>query len=76
LSGYLKVIKKDKASNGSILIANTLLVPLALQTKGYIAELPDGQQVIVPFNAVQLIKGPVRSNNAIASSKDVGSKRS
>jgi peptidoglycan LD-endopeptidase LytH len=32
--------------------------------------------VIVPFNAVQLIKGPVRSNNAIASSKDVGSKRS
>jgi murein DD-endopeptidase MepM/ murein hydrolase activator NlpD len=76
LSGYLKVIKKDKASDGSILIANTLLVPLALQTKGYIAELPDGQQVIVPFNAVQFIKGPVKSNNAIASSKDVGSKRS
>jgi peptidoglycan LD-endopeptidase LytH len=75
LSGYLKVIKKDKASDGSILIANTLLVPLALQAKGYIAELPEGQQVVVPLNAVQLIKGPVRSANAIASSGGGGSKR-
>jgi hypothetical protein len=51
-------------------------VPLGLQVKGYIAELPDGQQVVVPLNVVQLIKGPVRSSNAIARSKDVGSKRS
>ena len=76
LAGYLKMTKKDKATDGSVIPANTLLVPLAVHSKGYIAELLNGQQVIVPLNGVQLMKGPVKPSNAIANNSQEASKRS
>ncbi|HJW16879.1 MAG TPA: M23 family metallopeptidase [Flavisolibacter sp.] len=70
LSGYLKTIKKQKKEDGSFISTNTLLIPLAFDSKGYYAELPDGQQVEVPLNAVQFIKGPVRTTPAMANSRE------
>lgn len=50
LRGMLKLEKQLKATDGSSLDANTLLVPLGINAKGYIAELPDGNMIIVPFS--------------------------
>jgi peptidoglycan LD-endopeptidase LytH len=76
LSGYLKTIKKQKNGDGSFISANTLLIPLAAHSRGYFAETPDGQQVEVPLNAVQFIKGPVRNSPAMASAKEDGQRSS
>jgi peptidoglycan LD-endopeptidase LytH len=76
LSGYLKTIKKQKNGDGSFISANTLLIPLAAHSRGYFAETPDGQQVEVPLNAVQFIKGPVRNSPALASAKEDGQRSS
>ncbi len=50
LRGMLKLEKQVKATNGSSVSANTLLVPLGINAKGYIAELPDGNMILVPFS--------------------------
>jgi hypothetical protein len=36
---------------------STLLVPLAVNEGGYIAEFPDGRIVQAPFSSVKIIKG-------------------
>ena len=53
LDRYLKLVKTVKHPDGQSLKANTILVPLAVNAKGYIAELSDGQRIIVPFSSVK-----------------------
>lgn len=53
LKGYLRLIKAQKLNDGNVAKANTLLLPIATNTKGYISELPDGKIITVPFAAVQ-----------------------
>jgi peptidoglycan LD-endopeptidase LytH len=55
LLSYLKLIKTFRASEEVSLKANTILVPLAVTSKGYITELPDGTLAQVPFAAVKII---------------------
>lgn len=38
--------------------AQSLLTPLAVTAKGYIAELPGGQQVLMPFDQVKMVEKP------------------
>jgi peptidoglycan LD-endopeptidase LytH len=54
LKNPLRLTKTQKA--GSVIAAaNTALVPLAVNQKGYVCELPDGKTIQVPFTSVQII---------------------
>lgn len=76
MTNYLRVIKTYKLANqGSVLAANTLLVPMASTQKGYIAEAPDGKMVQIPFTAVQAISQPIRNLMAIADPSEKERKR-
>lgn len=55
LTGLLKLAKSKKTGN-LLLKANTELMPLAMTSKGYIAELPDGNLIQVGFNDVTMVK--------------------
>jgi peptidoglycan LD-endopeptidase LytH len=58
LMGVLKPGKSFKMPDGKAAAANTLLVPLAVNAKGYIAELPDGNIIQTSFTAVKMEKQP------------------
>ncbi|GEO07886.1 M23 family metallopeptidase [Segetibacter aerophilus] len=60
LSGSLKLLKAQKTAQGILIKANTELVPLAVNAKGYLAELPDGNIIQTPFNAVKVQQQPAR----------------
>ncbi|MCU7551983.1 M23 family metallopeptidase [Chitinophagaceae bacterium LB-8] len=76
MTNYLRVSKTQKIANGSnMLQANTLLIPLAANLVGYIAEMPDGKLVQVPFASVESISQPVRSMVAVAESSEKERKR-
>lgn len=54
LTGYLKFNKSAKTS--AVVNDTALLVPLAITTAGYIAELPDGSIIQTPFTSVKTVK--------------------
>jgi murein DD-endopeptidase MepM/ murein hydrolase activator NlpD len=60
LSGSLRLIKSQKTAEGNLIKANTELVPLAANARGYIAELPDGDIIQTPFSAVKVSPIPAR----------------
>lgn len=74
ISGNLRLIKSQKLNDGSLVQANTLLVPLAATSKGYIAELPGGKMIQTSFAAVKTVE--LTKVNAIASSSLPSNKRS
>lgn len=57
LTQDLKLSKEYKVPDGSrSLPSNTVLTPLAVNAKTYVAELPDGSMIQVPFSYVQVMK--------------------
>ena len=60
LSGSLKLIKAQKTAEGVLIKANTQLVPLAVNAKGYLAELPDGSIIQTSFASVKVLQQPVK----------------
>jgi len=65
LSSSLQLIHPKKAGD-SLIKAKTVLVPLAVTSKAYIAQLPNGRMIQVPFADVKLIKKEVRPANGLA----------
>ena len=65
----LKLLKTRKNSDGTLVKANTVLAPVAVTAKGYIAELPDGNLIQAPFAAVQPIKQPEKRPDAVAAAQ-------
>jgi len=61
LKNNLRLTKTQK-SNGTEIKANTVLVPLAMSSKGYMCELPDGKIIQVPFTSVQTIISPIKKD--------------
>lgn len=59
LNASLKVVKALRSSEGSSIKVDTRLVPLAVTSKGYIAESPEGNLLITPFSSVKTVKNPV-----------------
>jgi len=76
ITGYLKVVKTQKISGGGLIKANTFLVPLAVNSNGYIAELPDGQLVKLPVASVQVVKQAIKPSDALVTTPAVESKKS
>jgi murein DD-endopeptidase MepM/ murein hydrolase activator NlpD len=76
LAGYIKLTKALKIGAGALVKANTTLVPLAVTSNGYIAELPDGTQLQVPSDAVQIVKQAEKSNEALVTMPAEISKKS
>ena len=66
LTAQLKLKKAQKCADGSTVKAATYLVPLAVTSKGYLAETPDGGLLQVPFSAVQITTEAVKKMNDIA----------
>jgi murein DD-endopeptidase MepM/ murein hydrolase activator NlpD len=60
LSGSLRLVKAQKTPNGLLIKANTDLVPLAVNAKGYLAELPDGNIIQTPFTSVKVLQQPIK----------------
>lgn len=54
----LKLTKAQKSPAGILVQANTMLTPLAVTPKGYIAELPSGDLIQAPFAAVKTVARP------------------
>ncbi len=78
LTNYLKLKKAFKLGEGKEVIkSNTLLVPMAVNSNVYIAELPDGRIVQMSFAVVQSSSQPIRSSEILAGKavKDSKSKR-
>jgi hypothetical protein len=72
LKNNLRLTKKQKTDNsGSVVKANTVLVPLAVNSKGYLTETPDGKLILIPFADVQPIKTQVRKNEMAAKASKV-----
>jgi peptidoglycan LD-endopeptidase LytH len=61
LKTLLTLIKSQKTKSGSLVKANTELVPLAVTSKGYLVELPDGNTMQAPFTSVKATKLSVES---------------
>lgn len=54
LQNQLRLTRTQKT--GSIMAqANTVVIPLAVNQRGYVCELPDGSIIQVPFASVQTI---------------------
>lgn len=66
LEGYAKLTRSQKTEEGVLIKANTILVPLAVNSNGYIAELPDGTVIQAPIDAVKLVKQAVKSSDVLA----------
>jgi peptidoglycan LD-endopeptidase LytH len=64
LANYLRLTKSQRMSTQTI-IANTVLVPLAVTANGYISESPEGTIFLTPFSAVrstrQLVGGAIQT---------------
>ncbi len=67
LVNYLRLTKTQKLRDDFVAKANTVLVPVAVSSNGYISELPDGRLVQVPFSVVQSTTQPVKSVDAFVS---------
>jgi murein DD-endopeptidase MepM/ murein hydrolase activator NlpD len=58
LSAKLELSKSLKGKSGTIK-QKTLLLPIAVTSSGYLAELPDGTFIHAPFNSVKVVKPDV-----------------
>lgn len=63
MTEQLRLLKDLKADNITAK-KNTLLMPLAVTSKGYIAELPDGRFVQTSFASVQPATQPIKKSKA------------
>lgn len=61
LTNYLRLTKTQKMQTETVQ-ANTLLVPLAVNSKGYITELPNGKIMMASFAMVKVADIPVKKN--------------
>ncbi len=62
-SAFLRLLKDYKESNAA---KNTLLIPVAVNSKGYISELPDGRMIQTSFAMVQTATNPLKKTKSIA----------
>jgi murein DD-endopeptidase MepM/ murein hydrolase activator NlpD len=66
MTDYVRLLKDLKAETITAK-KNSVLMPLAVSSKGYIAELPDGRLVQTPFASVQLATQPIKKSKAVLS---------
>ena len=75
LAGSLKLTKSKKTATNTIK-ANTELVPLAVTSKGYIAELPDGTLMQIGFNEAKIIKPQQKMATGVVTNPGAPSRKS
>lgn len=74
LAVSIKLIKSKKYG-GNTIKANTVLTPLAITSKAYIAETRDGNVIQIPFNEVTVTKQETGPVNGLATSPSLSSKK-
>ncbi|HVG11857.1 MAG TPA: M23 family metallopeptidase, partial [Flavisolibacter sp.] len=62
LSDYLRLTKAQKLDGAETVKANTLLIPLGVTSSTYLAELPDGRRLEVPFSVIKTSGQPVTAS--------------
>lgn len=76
LAYFLRLAKSVKVGGeAGLLKASTLLIPVAVSSKSYIAELPDGKLVEVPLASAQSIPQPVKSIPSVSDQTTKNKKR-
>ena len=75
LAGSLKLTKSKKTATNTIK-ANTELVPMAVTSKGYIAELPDGTLMQIGFNEAKIIKPQQKMATGVVTNPGAPSRKS
>jgi murein DD-endopeptidase MepM/ murein hydrolase activator NlpD len=63
ITDYVRLLKDWKEGDLTAK-KNTLLMPVAVTSKGYIAELPDGRMVQTTFSSVQTATQPIKKSRA------------
>lgn len=63
LAGYMRL---TKAVDGGAVKPNTVVMPVAVGAKGYLAALPDGAIMEFPFKALQSTTKPLKAQSATA----------
>ena len=75
LAVSLKLVKSKKTGD-DLIKANTILTPLAVTSKAYIAETQDGKIIQILFGEVKVIKQESGPANGLATSPSLSSKKS
>jgi len=75
LPELLRLTKAQKTASGTFINANTVVVPIAVTAKNYIAELPDGTLINAPFAAMKAMK-EISQTGTIASKQLIEKKKS
>lgn len=66
LNQSLRLAKAQQNKSGKIIVkANTILVPVAVNAKGYLCEMPDGKIVQTSFTAVLPTTKPAKANDVV-----------
>lgn len=76
LPGSIKLTRSLKTEDGELVKANTLAIPLALNAKGYLAELPDGRRLQVPLSDAKKAQPSSKPAGTLATNPSSGSKGS
>jgi murein DD-endopeptidase MepM/ murein hydrolase activator NlpD len=76
LPGSIKLTRSLKTGAGELVKANTLAIPLALNAKGYLAELADGRRLQVPLSYARKVEPSSKIASTLATSPSTGSKDS
>jgi hypothetical protein len=66
---------KSKKDGDDLIKANTILTPLAVTSKAYIAETQEGKMIQIPFGEVKVIKQEPGPANGLATSPSLSSKK-
>lgn len=67
LAQLLQLTRAQKTKEGTPVKAQTILVPLAVTAKGYLAELPDGNLIEAPFSAVKAAPKTAAQSGSVVS---------
>ncbi|HTM92620.1 MAG TPA: M23 family metallopeptidase, partial [Flavisolibacter sp.] len=75
LAVSIKLIKAKKTGD-DLIKANTILTPVAVTSKAYIAETQEGKMIQIPFGEVKVIKQESGPANGLETSPSLSSKKS
>ncbi|MBC7949117.1 MAG: M23 family metallopeptidase [Chitinophagaceae bacterium] len=56
LKHQLTLTKQQSTTDGIIVKANTIVIPMAANAEGYLVELPDGKIIRTPFSSAKVVK--------------------
>lgn len=76
LKEYAKLARTFKTNKGVMVKANSIVIPLAVNAKNYLAELEDGSMIEIPLSHIKSTGRTVTQNSAVANTQPERSQKS